>query len=97
MTTLEEISDDGRKGWRAVWLGKNYPDWALRSERVHEIYEREGEEGGTVYDCYETMSGPLAWVVRVFVGGMLERRFGQWNGELKGFVEGSGEGRERGG
>ena len=93
MTTLEEILDEGRKGWRVVWLGKNYPDWALRSERVHEIYERDGEEG-TVYDVYETFSGPLAWAVRVFVGEMLVRRFGQWNGELKGFVEGMREGSE---
>lgn len=98
MTTLEEISssdEPGKKGWRVVWLGRNYPDWALRSERVHEIYEQEG--GTTVYNCYETMSGPLAWAVKVFVGGMLVRRFGQWNGELKGFVEGMGDGRERGG
>jgi len=27
------------------------------------------------------------------VGGALVRRFGQWNGELRGFVEGKGEGR----
>lgn len=94
MTTLDEIVDEGRKGWRAVWLGKNYPDWALRSERVHEIYERDGEEG-TVYECYETFSGPLAWMVRVFVGGMLVRRFRQWNGDLKEFVEGIREGNER--
>ena len=93
MTTLEEISDEGRKGWRVVWLGKNYPDWALRSERVHDIFERVGEEG-TVYDVYETFSGPLAWVVRVLLGGTLVKRFGQWNGELKGFVEGTGEDRE---
>ncbi len=91
MTTLQEISDDRRKGWRVVWLGKMYPDWALRSERVHEIYEREGEEG-TVYNVYETFSGPLAWTVRVFMGGTLVRRFGQWNRELKEFVEGKGEG-----
>ena len=85
MTKLEDMSEEGKKGSRAVWLGKGYPDWALRSERVHEIWE--GEEG-TVYDVYETFSGPLAWAVRVFVGGALVRRFGQWNGELKDFVEG---------
>ena len=84
-----------------MWLGKRYPDWALRSERVHEIYrtsdggDGEGESGGggeTVYDVYETFSGPLAWFVRVFVGKALVRRFGQWNGELKGFVEGRDDG-----
>lgn len=83
-----------RKGVRVVWVGKGYPDWALRSERVHEVYyydeEEEGGEGGgggTVYEVYETFSGPLAWAVRVFVGGTLVRRFGQWNGELRDFVE----------
>ena len=52
--------------------GKYYPDWALRSERVHEIFEKDVV---TVYDVYETLSGPLAWPVRVCVGGMLARRF----------------------
>ncbi len=91
MTTLDEIDEPARQGFRVVWLGKGYPDWALRTERVHEIYEGEGGEG-SVYDVYETFSGPLAWAVRVFVGGALVRRFGQWNGELRGFVEGGGEG-----
>lgn len=86
MTTLDEMDEPGRKGFRVVWLGKGYPDWALRSERVHEIYE-EGA-GGTVYDVYETFSGPLAWAVKFFVGGTLVKRFGQWNGELGAFVEG---------
>ena len=89
MTTCEEM--DG--GWRVVWVGKGYPDWALRSERVHEVSEAE-EGGGTRYDVYETFSGPLAWVVRVFVGQKLVQRFGQWNEELGAFVEGlaGGEG-----
>ena len=60
--------------------GKQYPDCALRSERVHEIFEKDGV---TVYDVYEALSGPLAWAVRVCVGGMLVRRFKQWNVELK--------------
>ncbi|MCJ1456962.1 hypothetical protein MMC28_007328 [Mycoblastus sanguinarius] len=90
MTTLDDLKGDGRRVFKAVWLGKGYPDWALRSERVHEIYY-EGVEGGgeTVYNVYETFSGPLAWAVRVFVGRTLVKRFGQWNGELKAFVEGS--------
>ena len=86
MTSLDEMQEPGRNGYRAVWLGKGYPDWALRSERVHEIYQEDGK-GATVYNVYETFSGPLAWAVRVFVGKTLVKRFGQWNGELKGFVE----------
>lgn len=41
-----------------------------------------------MYDVFETFSGPVAWAVRVFVGAALVKRFGQWNGELKAFVEG---------
>ncbi|KAK3170975.1 hypothetical protein OEA41_003059 [Lepraria neglecta] len=87
MTSLDDLNeDDGRKGFRVVWLGKGYPDWALRSERVHEIFRNE--EGETIYDVYETFSGPLGWAVRVFVGETLVKRFAQWDGELKEYVEG---------
>lgn len=92
MTSLDRLDErEGRKGFRVVWLGKGYPDWALRSERVHEIFQ--DDEGETVYDVYETFSGPLAWAVRVFVGGALVRRFAQWNGELKEYVEGISSGK----
>ena len=91
MTTLDESHDAARRGFKVVWLGKGYPDWALRSERVHEIYEEEGGRG-TYYNVYETFSGPLAWAVKFFVGGTLVKRFRQWNGELKAFVEGKLEG-----
>ena len=91
MTVLDELHEPARRGFKVVWLGKGYPDWALRSERVHEIYEDEGE-GGTIYNVYETFSGPLAWAVKFFVAGTLVKRFGQWNSELKAFVEGRLEG-----
>ena len=91
MTTLDEMDEPERRrrGFKVVWLGKGYPDWALRTERVHEIYEEIGREGETVYDVYETFSGPLTWVVKFFMGGTLVKRFGQWNGELRAFVQGS--------
>ncbi len=85
MTTLDDLRDC-RSGVKAVWLGKGYPDWALRSERVHEIYNRS-DGVGTVYDVYETFSGPLAYLVKLFVGKALVARFGQWNKELKEYVE----------
>lgn len=90
MTTLDDMKESGRRGYKAVWLGKGYPSWALRSERVHEIYNGD-VDGETVYDVYETFSGPLAWAVKVFVGNALVKRFGQWNRELKGFVEKASE------
>ena len=41
MTSLDDLNeDDGWKGFRVVWLGKGYPDWALKSERVHEIFRQ---------------------------------------------------------
>lgn len=86
MTALDEMDGPSRRGFKVVWLGKGYPACALRTERVHEIYE-EVDGGGTVYDVYETFSGPLAWAVRFFVGATLVKRFGQWNGELRAFVE----------
>ena len=84
MTTLDDVMRDGKK-FRVVWLGKGYPDWALRSERVHEIIE---EGGDVVYDVWETFSGPLAPLVKLFVGTALVKRFGQWNEELRGYAEG---------
>ena len=87
MTSLDEMDEPGKKGFKVVWLGRGFPDWALRTERVHELYEGV-KAGETVYECYETFSGPLAWIIKFFLGGTLVKRFGQWNGELRGFVEG---------
>lgn len=86
MTALDIIEESGRNGFKVVWLGKGYPDWALRSERVHEIY-RDANDESTLYNVYETFSGPLAWAVKVLFGKTLVNRFGQWNSELKAFVE----------
>lgn len=86
MTTLEETENDSQKGYKVVWLGKGYPDWALRSERVHVI--SGNVDGTSTYDVWETFSGPLALLVRLFVGKTLVKRFRQWNQELKYHVEG---------
>ena len=84
MTALDELDE----GYRVVWLGKGYPSWLLRSERVHLISLNDGgEEVGATYDVFETFSGPLAWAVKLFVGKTLVRRFRQWNEELKNYVE----------
>ncbi|KAL8787528.1 MAG: hypothetical protein Q9213_002186 [Squamulea squamosa] len=86
MTTLNEKDEhNGSKSYEAVWLGKAYPAWALRSERVHAI---SGDSSGlTTYDVWETFSGPLALLVRFFVGKTLVKRFRQWNQELKDYTE----------
>lgn len=86
MTTLKETDErDGSKSYEAVWLGKAYPDWALRSERVHAI--SCDKHGITTYEVWETFSGPLALFVRIFVGTTLVKRFKQWNEELRDYTE----------
>ncbi|KAI4114348.1 MAG: hypothetical protein LQ338_008020 [Usnochroma carphineum] len=85
MTTLEEVESKNGKKYTVVWLGKAYPDWALRSERVHAI--SPNDDGSTTYDVWETFSGPLALLVRLFVGTTLVKRFKQWNQELKQYAE----------
>lgn len=86
MTSCDEIAGADRRGFKVVWLGKGYPSWALRTERVHEIYQTdEGED--TTYHVFETFSGPLAFLVKLCVGRTLVKRFAQWNGELKRFIE----------
>lgn len=75
-----------RERYTVVWLGRALPDWALRSERVHVIGVMD-EDGSATYDVYETFSGALAGVTKLFVGKALVKRFGQWNDELKGYVE----------
>lgn len=85
MTVLEETENSGGKDYKVVWLGKGYPDWALRSERVHQI--SRNSDGTTTYNVFETFSGPLALLVRLFVGGSLVKRFKQWNEELGQYAE----------
>ena len=86
MTTLKEKDEhNGTKTFEVVWLGKAYPDWALRSERVHAI--SCDRQGVTTYDVWETFSGPLAVFVQLFVGGVLVKRFKQWNEELRDHTE----------
>ncbi|KAL8951010.1 MAG: hypothetical protein Q9222_002986 [Ikaeria aurantiellina] len=89
MTRLDELD---AAGFRVVWLGKGYPDWALRSERVHNI--NVDANGKTTYDVWETFSGPLALFVRLFVGSTLVKRFRQWNHEVKLYTEGRNKGSE---
>lgn len=86
MTTLQEKDEhNGSKSFEVVWLGKAYPSWALRSERVHKI--SCDDQGISTYDVWETFSGPLAVLVRLLVGNTLVKRFKQWNEELKDHTE----------
>ena len=81
----ENTKGQAQERYTVVWLGRALPDWALRSERVHKIIVNE--DGGAMYDVYETFSGALAGMTKLFVGKALVKRFGQWNEELQGYVE----------
>lgn len=87
MTAMEELGHGAGPGYKVVWLGQGYPDWALRSERVHNI--SQVEDGISTYEVWETFSGPLAFLVRLFVGKTLVKRFRQWNQELKIHAQGT--------
>ena len=52
------------------------------------IYEIFAKDGVTLYDIYETLSGPLEWAIRDCLGGIGDFNSGM---ELKEFVEGQGE------
>lgn len=89
VSRLEEL-DGEKKGFRVAWTAEGFPSFLLRSERVQEFVEVEGDEGGVAceYFCWETFYGLLAPVVRLSVGGKLVPAFGAWMSGLKKFAEG---------
>lgn len=55
------------------------------------------KDGGTEYACWETFGGLLGSVVKATVGGQLVERFGDYAGDIRGFVEaGMGERKGKG-
>jgi len=47
----------------------------------------EDGEGICVYITWDTFRGPLAWSVRIFVGGLFVGRFRDYAGDLELFAE----------
>ncbi|KAI1079619.1 hypothetical protein F5B20DRAFT_158379 [Whalleya microplaca] len=80
VTVLDDCERDGRKGLRVCWKTRGDP-WYLRAERTQEVLE--GIDGGTDYFCYETFYGPVAWVVKTFIGSELTKGFKLWMEGLK--------------
>lgn len=91
-----------RRGWRIAWRQRHgllKPPAMLRSERVQEFVEVAAGDGDgddsppqTEYRCWETFYGLLGPVVRLAVGGQLERGFDAWLRGLKERVEKTGQG-----
>ncbi|KAK0729935.1 hypothetical protein B0H67DRAFT_638497 [Lasiosphaeris hirsuta] len=100
LSVLEPIDEpaaaDGaypaRKGWRIAWRARPTPltpVWALRCERVTELIEVVGPDGGveTEYFNWETFHGVLAPVVKLAVGEKMRDGFGRSMEELKRWAE----------
>lgn len=83
---LQDIAGDGRTGFRICWIQTGISGWFLRTERVHEFVD-DGS-GGTDYLSWETFGGPLAYIVRLAVGGQLVNRSADSGRELKAYAEG---------
>ena len=84
---MEVVNVDGQvsegNGYRIVFRNTSWPPWLLWSERVQEVRE-EGK--GCVYVTWDTFGGPLARVVKLG-GGLLVDRFRDWAEDLKTFAE----------
>lgn len=93
ITRVEALSAaDGRAGYRVAWKSIGQPEWILRAERVQELVLVEGGDGGTEYRCWETFGGPVAWLVKLLMGGSLRKRFAECALDLKVWCErGEGE------
>lgn len=89
-TTTE--TTEAKRGWRVAWKATSFPSFALRSERVQEVVD-DGQ-GGTEYTCWETMYGPLAYVVKWTQASALERNFRIWGEDLKERAETVAAGKE---
>ena len=100
VTHLEPIAPSStstspsKTGYRLAWKGTGWSHWQLHSERVMEFVELELENGeiGTEFSCWETFGGVLGPVVKATVGGTLVERFGDYQRDVKTYLEnGKGE------
>lgn len=65
VTKLERIEGGGKIGYRIAWKGVGWSHWQLRSERVMEMVEVEGEGGmKTDYVCWESELSVSSWALR---------------------------------
>ncbi|KAF8850930.1 hypothetical protein BDZ45DRAFT_679498 [Acephala macrosclerotiorum] len=97
ITRLVRIEEEGRRGYRIAWKGTGWSHWQLRSERVMEMVEVEGEGGmKTDYVCWETFGGMLGPMIKMVVGSQLVDRFGDYSRDLRQYFEGRKKGAQNG-
>ena len=86
---LDPAREEGRKGWRIVWITATTMGGLLRAERVSEIVETS--DGGCEYVAYESFggfAGLMPWMVKKTMARKLVRGFGHWAIDLKERAEG---------
>lgn len=68
------------------WQGLGIPRMLLKSDRMSEVTPFKGQQA-CQFRTWEGMSGPLSPVVKVIYGQILQDRFNDWAGDLKGYAE----------
>ncbi|PCH43154.1 hypothetical protein WOLCODRAFT_132673 [Wolfiporia cocos MD-104 SS10] len=69
---LEKITAVDHGSYRIAWVNL-LPQWLLHAERWQAL--SVVEDGKTLYETREVMSGPAAWIVRWFLGADLQKGF----------------------
>lgn len=80
---------------KVAWIANGLPLWLLKPERVQEVVAVE-QDGNiqSQFRTYETFAGPLAYIVRWYVGTALDQAAETYVQDLKRWVE-QGEDHER--
>lgn len=74
------------KPHRLAWAGDGFPAFLLSAYRVMEVRPAAADGsggGGCEFRTWETMSGPLAHVVKGLYGGVLQARFEEMAADLR--------------
>lgn len=101
-------SEDTEAPFSITWSATGMPRFALRTERTNaftaESWEAEDQDAHTTggkrvvqgcrYRTIETMSGPLAHVVKRMYGERLQEAFEMWAEDLAGWAENEAIGRK---
>lgn len=92
---LDPVREEGRKGWRIVWITTTTMGGLLRAERVTEIVETSDETCEYVaYESFGGFLGLMPWMVKKMMAEKLRRGFGDWAKDLKMRAESLTQGEE---
>jgi hypothetical protein len=84
-SSLVQVTALDPEAGKICWKFAGAPSWLLRTERVHEMIDKE--DGTCEYCTWETFAGPTAYIIRLIYGNALEERFKDWGRDLKRYVE----------